>query len=189
MAHTERTSALKPTPNRFQVNIGLAIIAGILGQLLWLGFYYPVYGMFQEDSIDLMRLFGSFLTTQEPWVHFLGLGAVMGIGIVTAVAYAWILYVLNLQSSGAFGVIFGGMVFVPIFAFVVPWTVGFLSVFTNVRMNNPDVMLNQAGHGHADWGGPVIVLLSYIFYGLVVGAVYRHKLRDTAQYEIAYQGG
>jgi hypothetical protein len=189
MARTAGSGGLKPTPNRFQVNIGLAIVAGIVGQLFWMALYYPVYFMYQEDSLDLMRLFGSFLTTQEPWTHLLGFGAVMGIGVTTAVAYAWILYILNLQSSGAMGFVFGAFVFQPIIAFVIPWTVGFLAVFTGVRMNNPDVALNQAGHGNANWDGPFFVLLAYLIYGLIVGAIYRHKLRDTTQYQIAYQGG
>jgi hypothetical protein len=56
-------------------------------------------------------------------------------------------------------------------------------------MNNPDVLMNQAGHGNAWWDGPMIVLVAYLLYGVTVGAVYRHQTLDTTRYRVAYQGG
>lgn len=190
MAHQSGASNLIPTPNKYQVNLKLATWAGILGQVLWFLFYYPVYFYYGEDSLDLARLFGSFITTDPEWVtRFLGIGALFGIGIGTAWAYAWLLYILNLQSSGTTGFLFGGLFFVPIAAFIIPWTVGFLAQFRDVQMNLPDVLFSQAGHGNANWDGPMLVLIAYMMYGLVLGAVYRHKLRDPNVYRIAYQGG
>jgi hypothetical protein len=194
MAQESRASNLIPTPNKYKVNLVLATWAGILGQVLWFLFYYPVYFYYGEDSLDLARLFGSFVVADPTWVaRLLGLGVLFGIGVGTAWAYAWLLYILNLQSSGTTGFLFGGLFFVPMAAFVIPWTVGFLAQLRDVQMNLPDVLFSQAGHGNGNWDGPLYVLVAYIMYGLVVGSVYRHKLRnqpgDKVQYRIAYLGG
>lgn len=194
MAHTSSASNLPLTPNKYKVNLVLATWAGLLGQLLWFLFYYPVYLYYQEDSLDLARMFGSFLVAEPTFIaRILGIGALFGIGIGTAWAYAWLLYILNLQSSGTTGFLFGGLFFVPMAAFIIPWSVGFLAEFRGVRMNLPDVLFSQAGHGNANWDGPLYALVAYVMYGLVLGSVYRHKIRnqpgDAKQYRIAYLGG
>ena len=198
MAHSASASNRILTPNKYQPNLLLAGIAGLVGQLMWLGFYYPVYAMYQEDSLDLFRLFGSFIYifmgnhdgNYDPGIaRLVGIPVVLGLGVVIGLIYAWILYILNLQSTGAMGFIFGGLVFTPMIAFVIPWTVGFLAQLTGIQMNVPDVAFNQAGHGNAGWDGPVYVLVAYLIYGVILGAMYRHKLRDLTKYEVKYQGG
>ncbi|GAB4461123.1 MAG: hypothetical protein OHK0029_25970 [Armatimonadaceae bacterium] len=181
----------RPTPAQYDINWKLAIWAGILGQLLFLGFYYPVYFYYQEEGLDLIHLFGAFVFPGEPVLRTIaGLGAVMGLGVALSVGYAWVLlYILNLRSSGTTGFIYGFFVFQPIAAFVLPWTVGFLAELQGVRLNLPDVLLNQAGHGASDWDGPFLMMTAYIMYGLTVGAIYRHKLRTNYAARTVYLGG
>jgi hypothetical protein len=181
----------------YVVNVVSAGIAGLISHLLLIPAIYALYFAYREDSMDLPLLFGAFLVAptdmQSVWLaRILGMGAFLGIGVVTGIAYAVLLRVFRWQSNGGKGSVFGILVFVPTFAFIVPWTVGFLARFapTHWRMNNPDVMFNQVGHGNVGWEPAGWMLCCYIIAGLVLGTLYRHKtLEMGGRYRLEYQGG
>jgi len=53
-----------------------------------------------------------------------------------------------------------------------------------------DTLLNQVGHGNDGWEACGYVLGAHLMYGLLLGAIYRHKtLPLDGRYRIEYGGG
>lgn len=187
----------------YTVNLVSAVVAGVVSHLLILPALYALYFAYREDCVDLPLVFGSALVAptdmQSVWVaRILGIGAFLGLGAVTGIVYAVLLRVFRWQSNGGKGSVFGVMVFVPTFAFIVPWTIGLLARFAPTQaamggppiQNNPDVMFNQLGHGNVGWEPAAWTLCAYIVAFLVLGTLYRHNTREIGtRYRLEYQGG
>lgn len=131
--------------------------------------------------------------SSDPLVSsLLGFLVHMGIGVGIGVGYAILLWIFRLQSNAGKGIVYGFLVFQAMFAFLLPWAVGWSARFglPHVQLYPADVMLNQAGHGNAGWEAPAIVLVAHLMYGLLLGAIYRHKVRPLDnKVRLEYSGG
>jgi hypothetical protein len=194
MSHTTGapSAGAKVVPCPYTINWLLAGIAGLFAQVILLSGVYPLYLAYREDSMDPLLLFGSFLTADPVMARVLGFGIYLGMGIAVGLAYAILLYIFRWQGNAGKGAVFGVLVFIPMYAFIWPWTVGFLARFapTHLSFNNPDVMFNQVGHGNVGWEPAAWTLCVYLIYGIVLGAIYRHGIREMGtRYRLEYQGG
>jgi hypothetical protein len=193
-ARTDAT--VKPTI--YEIDYRSAIIAGIAATLLFSACYSPMVPIYRQNSLDIPLLLGSFLTGNEWLARLLGIGIHMGIGVGIALSYAILLYIFRLQSNAGKGTVFGYMVFIPMMAFLMPWAVGWSARFglphgvldSGAHLWPVDTMLNQVGNGNAGWDACALVLCAHLMYGLLLGALYRHKtLPLDGRYRIEYSGG
>jgi len=185
-------------PTIYQINWGNAVIAGIAATLLFSAVYAPVYLIYRQNSLDLLLLLGNILTGNEWVARLVGLVIHFGIGIGIALAYAIGLYWFRFQSNAGKGTVFGYLVFIGMIAFLMPWFVGFSARWglphagldTGARLWPVDTLLNQVGHGNDGWEACGYVLGAHLMYGLLLGAIYRHKtLPLDGRYRIEYGGG
>jgi hypothetical protein len=154
--------------------------------------------IYRQNSLDIPLLLGSFVFANEWLARIAGFVVHMIIGIGIALTYAILLYIFRLQSNAGKGTVFGFLVFVPMMTFLMPWAVGWSARFglphatleSGARLWPVDTMLNQVGNGNAGWDACVVVLCAHLMYGLLLGALYRHKLRpQDGRYRIEYSGG
>jgi hypothetical protein len=157
-----------------------------------------MYLIYRQNTVDIPLLLGSFVTGNEWLARLIGIPIHLGIGIGIALSYAILLYIFRLQSNAGKGTVFGGLVFVPMIAFLMPWAVGWSARFglphgtlaSGARLFPIDTLLNQIGHGNAGWDACAYVLFAHLMYGLLLGALYRHKtLPQDGRYRIEYSGG
>lgn len=166
-------------------------VAGALGLLAVHAFIYLGYG---ANSLNLPLMFGYFVTADYVLAQIIGLGAVIGLYVTGAWAYAFLLSLFRMQGNGGKGVVYGFMFFVPLYAFILPWVIGLTSRWGAPHINssflpNMDVMMNQAGQGNVGWEAVALVAFEHLLYGLLVGAVYRHKVLPIGErYRLRYLG-
>lgn len=179
-------------PTVYEFDLVEAIKAGTAATLLFSAFYAPMYYIYREDSVNIPRLIGSWVFTDPTLIVLSGFAVHMGIGVGIAVSYAILLWIFRWQSNAGKGTVFGFLIFQAMFAFILPWSVGWLARFapTHAQLQNADIMLNQTGHSNAGWEAPAIVLLAHLMFGLLLGAMYRHKVRTLDRaVRLEYSGG
>ena len=197
MAQTMGATAYAPNErlplvkNQYTIDLGEAIKAGLFATLLFSACYAPLFFMYKQDSVDLLRVLGSTVTLEEWSARAIGFLLHLGVGIGIAVSYAVILWLFNWQSNAGKGMVFGVLVYIPMFAFFLPWFIGWLPKFGLVGATLPplDVLMNQVGHGNVGWEANVLVLFAHLMFGLMLGALYRHKIRQHGTYRLEYAGG
>lgn len=188
------TGTLTSIWSAYKFDLVSAIKAGITATVFFLAFWYPLYFSTKDPSLDVALLVGAFLTPNVDWTaRLLGFGGLFGMGIGMAVFYGLALLAFKMQSGMNKGIVFGLMVFVPMMAFVLPFSVGFLARFgvSHAYFHTPDVLLNQVGNTQRQWETAVGALIAHIFFGAFLGLVYRHKEYDGVgtRYEVEYAGG
>lgn len=182
----------KEIPTVYQIDWIEAVKAGTTATLLFSAFYAPLYFMYREDSINIPRLIGSFVFADPLLAVLSGFVVHLGIGTSIGVAYAVLLWIFRLQGNGGKGMVFGFLIFQVMFAFLLPWAPGWSARFglPHAQLQNADVMLNQTGHGNVGWEAPALVLLAHLMFGLLLGAIYRHKVRSLDHsIRLEYSGG
>jgi hypothetical protein len=107
-----------------------------------------------------------------------GLGIHFGVGIGIAVTYAYLLMIFRTQSSGGRGSQFGIGLCFAMMSFILPVFIGTIArlVPWNPTFEMPDMLLQQAGPANCGYGPLVIALVAHLFYGMIVGGLYRHKV-------------
>jgi hypothetical protein len=178
-------------PNAYEIDWFEAGKAGFLATLFFSAIYAPIYLAYRTDSMDIPLILGSTVTLDEWLARIIGFGIHLGIGIGIALSYAVILWLFNWQGNAGKGTVFGILVFVPMFAFFVPWFIGWLPKFapTGVVHQPFDVMMNQVGHGNNGWELSALVMLAHMMFGLMLGAIYRHKVKNPGTFRLEYAGG
>jgi hypothetical protein len=210
MAEVITTSHAAPGSNAilvdspYKVDWVRAVGAGIPAALALLGMHFFIWWGYGANSLNLPLIFGSFLTHDYVMAQVLGLVATVLFYVVFALAYAYLLWVFRMQSNAGKGTIYGFLIFVPTYAFILPWTIGLAArwglpqidstlVSSGYMMSslvpNVDVMMNQAGQGNVGWEAVSLVALEHLLFGLLVGAVYRHiELPIGERYRLRYLG-
>ena len=167
------------------------IQAGFFATLFFSACYAPLFFMYKQDSLDLLRVLGSTVTLDEWTARAIGFILHLGVGIGIAASYAVILWLFNWQSNAGKGTVFGILVYIPMFAFFLPWFIGWLPKFapTGAVLPPLDTLMNQVGHGNVGWEANFLVLAAHMMFGLMLGAMYRHKVRQPGTYRLEYAGG
>lgn len=172
-----------PFPHPYKVNLPQALGAGFCATLVFTLFWYPLFLGFKNNSMDIFGLLGSFFVPGEPGglTHLVGFLIHLGIGMALAVSYAYGMMFLRTQSHGGKGAIFGAGLFMFMSIWVLPW-VAPLAVYgaSHAHFDMPSPFLEWLGAGDNGWDGFAIGLLANVMFGLIIGAVYRHKLVDPA---------
>lgn len=178
-------------PNPFEIDWFEAGKAGFLATLFFSACFAPVYFLYRTDSLDLPLILGSTVFTEEWTARLFGFLIHLGIGTSIGLTYAFLLWLFNWQGNAGKGMVFGVLVYVPMFAFFVPWFIGLLPRFapTGVVHQPMDILMNQVGHGNSNWDGNFFVLSAHLMFGLMLGAIYRHKVKTAGTYRIEYPGG
>jgi hypothetical protein len=177
--HTAHQSDLPLITYRYKIEWFRATFAGVAGALALLAFHFFIYLGYGSNALNLPLIFGYFLTSDYVMAQVLGFGITVGLYVGAAWAYAFLLWVFHFQSNGGKGTVYGFLVFVPLYAFILPWTVGLCARWGLPHVNSSylplmDVMLHQAGQGNVGWEAVSLVAAEHLLYGLIVGTVYRH---------------
>jgi len=192
-SHNARAT-LKTVWSPYRFDLLSAIQAGIVATLFFLVVWYLIYFAVKDPSLDIAMMIGAFLTPTVDWTsRLLGIGGLLGMGITLAIVYALGLLTFKMQTGMGKGLLFGMMIFIPMMAFVFPFSIGFLARFgvSHAYLHNPDVMFNQTGNTGIQWAVAFWALMAHMVFGSFLGLVYRHKLYEGigTRYELEYAGG
>ncbi|MDX1931320.1 MAG: hypothetical protein SFU56_01820 [Capsulimonadales bacterium] len=181
----------------YRIHWGRTLIYGIgasLGLLLTHFLIYFGYGMNATNGLNLPLILGAFITDDPVGAQLLGIAGVVGLYTGAALAYAFVLHLFHFQSNHGKGTLYGFLLFVAMYAFLYPWMVGLASRWglpqvTSSFLPNPDVMMNQAGHGNLGWEAVFLASVPHLVYGLILGSSYRHtELPVGERYRLRYLG-
>ena len=176
---TKILDALTPLPHAYKVDLWRIIGAGFWATLVFTPIWYCIYFGYRDTSFDLGLLLGAAISPALDWgTRLIGLGIHFGVGIGIAVTYAYVLLVLRTQSSGGRGTQFGIGLCFAMMTFIFPLFVGILPRFAAMQptFDMPDMLLQQAGPSNVGYGPFVVALIAHVFYGMIVGGLYRHRV-------------
>jgi hypothetical protein len=171
-----------PFPHTYKVNHLQAIRAGLTATIVFTLFWYPLYLGFKNSSMDICLLLGSFVVPGDPgwWTRIVGIGMHLCVGVAFALAYAYALLVFRTQSHAGKGVLYGAGLFMFVSIWVLPWMPPLLERLgqSHAHFDLPSPFLEWLGAGDAGWDGFCLGMVAHLMYGMMLGAVYRHRLID-----------
>jgi hypothetical protein len=197
-AHTHGShhsaDTMKVVWSEYKFNPVSAFTAGIVATIFFLIVWYLIFLSVKDPAMDIALIVGGFVSPKLDWTaRILGFGGLFGIGVSMSFVFGLALLAFKMQSGMGKGLLYGMMLFVPMMAFVLPFSLGFLARFglSGASIHTFDVMFNQVGNSGGQWQFACWGLLAHMFFGSFLGLVYRHKEREGigSKYEVEYAGG